>query len=327
VTTATRVTLAARLTPDQLTAVLGLVRAAEAADGTPPLSEQTLLGLRHAEAQGVHLLVGEDGRDGYGYLAPDGAAELIIAPDRRGRGLGRALVRAAVAAADERSGGRIEVWSHGDHPAAAALALSFGFERARVLHQMRRPLAVPVSSRGRETAGSAPLRPLAAPAGPLPPVELPAGVAIRAFVPGADDEAWLRVNARAFATHPEQGRLTLADLRMRTAEPWFDPAGFLLAVRGDDLLGFHWTKIHPDGIGEVYVLGVDPDAQSLRLGLPLAVAGLVSLRDRGVPQAMLYVDESNQKAVRLYEKLGFTPWSTDVTYRRRPPGSAATPAA
>jgi mycothiol synthase len=304
VTTATQVTRAARLTPDQLAAVLDLVRAAEAADGTPPLSEQILLGLRHAEAQGVHLLVGEDGRDGYGYLAPDGAAELIIAPVRRGRGLGRALVRAAMATADERTGGRLEVWSHGDHPAAAALARSFGFERTRVLHQMRRPLA-----------------------DQLPPVELPAGIAIRAFVPGQDDAAWLRVNARAFATHPEQGRMTQADLGMRMAEPWFDPAGFLLAVRGTDVLGFHWTKIHPDGTGEVYVLGVDSDAQPLRLGLPLTVAGLMSLRDRGVAHAMLYVDESNPKAIRLYDKLGFTPWSTDVTYRRRSPGPAATPAA
>jgi mycothiol synthase len=262
---------------------------AEAADGTPPLSEQTMLRL---SAPGVHLLL-NDGRDGYGHLDHDGAAELIIAPHARGRGLGRALVRAALAAADER-GGRLEVWSHGDHPAAAALARSFGFERTRVLHRLRRPLALE-----------------------LPHVPLPDRVSIRPFVPGsADEQAWLRVNARAFATHPEQGRMTLEDLRLRMAEPWFDPAGFLLAERDSTLVGFHWTKVHPDGLGEIYVLGVDPDAAGLRLGLPLAVAGLVSLRDRGVETAMLYVDESNAKAMKLYDKLGFTPWSSDVTYLR-----------
>jgi mycothiol synthase len=106
------------------------------------------------------------------------------------------------------------------------------------------------------------------------------------------------------------------------AEPWFDPAGFLLAVRGPSLLGFHWTKIHPDGLGEIYVLGVDPSAADLRLGRPLAVAGLVSLRDRGVETAMLYVDESNPRAMRLYDKLGFTPWSSDVTYLRTGGASA-----
>lgn len=270
-----------------------LTAEAEASDGTPPLSEQTVLQLA---LPGVHLLL-NDGRDGYARLSPDGAAELIIAPHRRGHGLGRALVRAAAAAADE-AGGRLEIWSHGDHPAALALAGSFGFERTRVLHRLRRPLAAA-----------------------LPSVALPDGVSMRTFVPGADDEAWLRVNARAFATHPEQGRLTLSDLRMRMAEPWFDPAGFLLAVRGADLLGFHWTKIHPDGLGEIYVLGVDPDAAGMRLGLPLAVAGLASLRDRGVETAMLYVDGSNERAMTLYEKLGFTPWSSDVTYLR--PAAAA----
>jgi mycothiol synthase len=290
------VTRAARLTPDQLTAVLALAQAAEAADGSPPLSEQTLLRLRHAAIDGVHLLV-NDGRDGYGHVASDGAAELVIAPAVRGRGLGRALTHAALAA----SAGTLEVWSHGDHPAAAALARSFGFARTRVLTRMRRPLAEP-----------------------LPALELPPGVAVRAFRPGHDEEAWLRVNARAFASHPEQGRMTLDDLRLRMAEPWFAPAGFLLAERAAELVGFHWTKIHEDGLGEIYVLGIDPAAQGIRLARPLAIAGLEWLRSAGVEVAMLYVDESNPRAVALYEKLGFTPWTTDVTYRREPTaGSAA----
>jgi mycothiol synthase len=290
--TAAEVTHTDRLTPDQLTAVLALRRAAEKADGSPPLSEQTVLRLGDA---GVHLLVG-DGRDGYGHVDPDGVAELVVAPGSRGRGLGRALTRAALRAAD----GKLEVWSHGDHPAAAALARELGFERARELRRMRRSLAEP-----------------------LPAVQWPPGVAVRAFEPGRDDETWLRVNARAFADHPEQGRLTLHDLRRRMAEPWFDPAGFLLAERGSQLLGFHWTKVHEDGMGEIYVLGIDPDAQGMRLARPLAIAGLDRMRSAGVAQAMLYVDESNPRAVALYEKLGFTPWSSDVTYRRTGSGSAA----
>src|SRR5690606_10535850 len=117
---------------------------------------------------------------------------------------------------------------------------------------------------------------------------LPAGVRLRPFRPGADEPAWRSLNARAFADHPEQGRWTLADLRLRMAEPWFDPAGFLLAERETDgrLLGFHWTKVHakdpsstggePAPIGEVYVLGVDPQAQGLGLGRALTLAGLRS---------------------------------------------------
>jgi mycothiol synthase len=149
------------------------------------------------------------------------------------------------------------------------------------------------------------------------------------FRPGTDEEAWLRVNARAFATHPEQGGWTAEDLRRREDEPWFDPAGFLMAWRGDPddggaLLGFHWTKVHPPGdvadepVGEVYVLGVAPDAQGLRLGRALTDLGLAHLRARGLGQVLLYVEEDNTAAVRLYEGRGFTRFSIDVAWRRDP---------
>jgi mycothiol synthase len=163
---------------------------------------------------------------------------------------------------------------------------------------------------------------------------LPAGVVLRPFRPGQDDAAWLDLNARAFAKHPDQGRWTAADLAARMAEDWFDPHGFLLADRESDgtLLGFHWTKVHGavrhgdladeagmhhhDPIGEVYVLGVDPAAQGTGLGTALSVAGLRHLRERGLQQVMLYVEETNDPAIALYQRLGFARWSTDVCFRR-----------
>ncbi len=299
--------------------MLALAQAAGDADGAPPLSEHTVLHVRHGgDAPAVHLLIrSADGLVGYAHVDPTdavegAAAEVAVHPLHRRRGLGRALVLAAIAVAESSGDGRLRLWAHGDHPSAGALALSLGFERSRVLFQMRRSLA-----------------------GPLAEPVLPAGVALRAFVAGRDDEAWVRLNARAFAGHPEQGRWTLADLRVRLTEPWFDPAGFLLAERAVDgaLLGFHWTKIHgasPAGgaaaagsgehghepIGEVYVLGVDPAAHGSGLGVALTLAGLHHLRDQGLTRAMLYVDESNPKAVALYRRLGFALWSTDVAYRR-----------
>jgi len=156
---------------------------------------------------------------------------------------------------------------------------------------------------------------------------LPDDVTVRPFRPGRDEDAWLRVNGRAFAWHPEQGAWTREDVLLREAEAWFDPEGFLLAWRGDPddggtLLGFHWTKVHPAGdvadeeVGEVYVLGVDPDAQGMHLGAALTDLGLAYLRGRGLGTVMLYSEESNATAVRLYEKRGFTRYSVDVAWHR-----------
>jgi mycothiol synthase len=162
---------------------------------------------------------------------------------------------------------------------------------------------------------------------PLPRADVPDGVVLRPFAVGADEAEFLRVNNAAFAWHPEQGRWNRRDVTLREAEPWFDPAGFLLAVEAGDpgrVLGFHWTKVHPAGgpveepIGEVYVLGVDPAAQGRRLGPALTLAGLAHLRDRGLTAVMLYVEADNTAAVRVYRALGFTRWSADVRYARRP---------
>jgi mycothiol synthase len=316
VTTAIQVTRADGLSREEVAEVVALTQATGDADGAYPLSEHVVLHVRHGgEAPAVHLLIRMDGAlVGYAHVdttdVVEGAsAELAVHPMYRRRGLGRALVTAAMEASDD---GRLRLWAHGDHPSASALALSLGFERYRVLWQMRRSLYAPV-----------------------PAPALPEGVRIRPFEPGVDDEAWVALNAAAFADHPDQGRWTLNDLRVRLREPWFHAPGFLLAEREADgeLLGFHWTKVHgevhthplPDNaaphahepIGEVYVLGVAPAAHGTGLGAALTLAGLRHLRAQGLDQAMLYVDESNTRAIRLYEKLGFSRWSTDVCFRRQ----------
>ncbi|TDC79868.1 mycothiol synthase [Micromonospora sp. KC606] len=290
-----------RLDPAEVTEILALARPAGDADGADPFDEHTLLRLRDHRAAAVHLTArAADGTlTGYAHLDTTDPAtgigvELVVHPAHRRRGTGRALARGVLAAAT----GPLRAWAHGDHPAAAALAVDLGFQRARVLWQLRRPLAAD-----------------------LPEAPRPAGVALRPFRPGEDDAAWLALNARAFADHPEQGRWSEADLRVRLAEPWFDPAGFLLAVEESTgrLLGFHWTKVHerPGSarIGEVYVLGVDPSAHGGGLGKALTAAGLRHLRDeRGLDRVMLYVDESNAAAVALYERLGFARWCGHVNY-------------
>jgi mycothiol synthase len=291
----------AELTTAQAGEVLGLVEAARLADGVAPLSEHGMLRLSYGSADGGRdFIVIAGGRiAGYAYLDPPSGdqegerevtGELVIHPDRRRHGLGRALTGELAVAADGRV---LRLWAHGDLPAAAALARTAGFERFRALWQMRRSLS----------------EPLGRPA-------LPAGRALRSFVPGQDEDEWLKLNGRAFAKHPEQGGWTRHDLDLREREPWFDPAGFFIAERDGHMTGFHWTKLHNPTLGEVYVVGVDPDEQGSGLGRALTLAGLRHLRDRGVAQAMLYVDEDNVPAIRMYEGLGFTRTTVDAMYRR-----------
>lgn len=323
------VELAGRLEQDDVQAVSELVARATDVDGVAPLSEHVLLHLRRGgQEPGRHLIVRGPGDRpvGYAHLDPtdtvDGSsAELVVDPDHRRQGHGRRLVEALVALSTELGDGRLRLWAHGEAPDAGSLATAMGFDRVRELWQMRRSLYAA-----------------------LPRPEVPAGVRVRTFVPG-DEDALLALNAEAFADHPEQGRWTRADVDARLAEDWFDPAGLFLIEAdpdggpdggtgggaGPELLAFHWTKVHGaaqhshgDGgehghepIGEVYVVGVSPRAQGRGLGRLVTLVGLRHLRERGLNQAMLYVDADNTAAVRTYQALGFARWDVDVQFRRQ----------
>jgi mycothiol synthase len=268
-------------------AVRALVDAAAAADGVMPMSEDARFGLTDPARTHIRAVGGDAALAGYAQRAGDGTGELVVHPDTRRSGIGRVLLNRLLAAGADR------VWAHGDHPGAAALAAHAGLARTRSLWQMSRPVA------GLD----------------LPEPALPAGVQVRDFQPG-DEPAWLVVNAAAFAGHPEQGKWTNTDLAQRLAEPWFDPAGLLVAERSGRMVGFHWTKQESPTEGEVYVLGIHPAEQGTGLGRALLVAGLRHLRDLGVARITLYVEESNVGARRLYSSLGFSRSAIDVQYTR-----------
>ena len=293
------------LDADEVRAVSALAEAATEADGVRPLSEHVMLHLRYGGDQRVrNVLVWQGPRlVAYGHLdvtdeVAGASAEVVVHPAYRRQGLGRLLVAATLA---ETPDGRLRLWAHGGHRGAAALATALGFRQSRALWQMRRSLYAA-----------------------LPQADVPAGVTVRTFEPGRDDQAWVDLNATVFADHPEQGGWTVDDLHRRVAEPWFDPHGFFLAERAGRLVGFHWTKVHGgtgshhghDPIGEVYVLGVDPGERGTGLGRALTLVGLQHLRHLGLPDAMLYVDADNAAAIRLYEALGFTRWETDLMFSR-----------
>src|SRR5438270_5484541 len=298
----------ARLSPEEVSAVVRLVDDVTDVDGVRPLSEHVMLHLRYGGDDRARnfLLRSGDEIAGYAHLdttdAVEGAsAELAVGPRHRGKGYGRQLVDALVHETSDRT--RLRLWAHGNASGAAELARTMGFKRERVLWQMRRSLFAPV-----------------------PQPQWPDGVTVRTFIVGQDEQAWLQVNNAAFAQHPDQGTWTLDDLRMREREPWFDADGFFLAESDGRLVGFHWTKVHGasasgshdhEPIGEVYVVGVDPSMQGRGLGPALTLRGLQHLRALGLPQVMLYVDETNTNAIGVYERLGFAKWDVDICFRQQ----------
>lgn len=273
---------------DQLKA---LVAALQAVDGGPEAADGELPG----EYQGGHHLElrDDDKLVGYAHVTEDGDAfgnaivELVVHPDHRRAGHGTELASAVI----ERLEGPARFWSHHDHPGAAALATRFSLRKVRELLRMRAEIQ------------------------DWPQPRWPDGIHVRTFRPGADEADLVAVNARAFDWHPEQGRLSVSEVEATEREDWFDPEGFFLAVTDQDKpVGFHWTKIHPDGVGEVYVVGVDPAAQGGGLGRALTAVGLRHLRAAGVPAVILYVESDNKAAVRLYRGLGFARESAGVQY-------------
>ncbi len=279
-------------------AVRELLEVATEADGHPPLGEHQWLDLVEGGRAGFAGLVAwEPGHDhpvGYAQVTrgdTSWALEFVVDPHHRDTGcvIDRDLVRAALDVVRDEGGGRITLWVPKPTEDRDRVATDAGLRRVRDLCQMRRRL----------------------------PASRPFELATRPFDPGHDETAWLEVNNRAFAAHPEQGGWDLETLKRREAEPWFDPQGFLLHERDDRLAGFCWTKVHTHdspALGEIYVVAVDPDFQGEGLGRRLVLAGLDSLARRGLTTGMLYVDSSNKGAVHLYEDLGFTVDHMDRAY-------------
>jgi mycothiol synthase len=321
----------------------GLIARATLADGQPPFSDQSLVDLESGVRQLVVLAAREKPAAAAIVLfgSTSFEAEFVVDPLERHHGLGNRMMIEMLREAH----GTVRIWAHGDHPDARALAKRYDMEPVRELLQLRAEVAGAGSDEGAGEGVS--IRPRAAysttedTAGPASTTEDttegtagPASTTedttedtadwtIDGFRVGADDAEWLAVNARAFATHPEQGKLTQADLDARIAEAWFDPEDFLVARSPDGaMMGFCWLKVDrsvpaTDATaepGEFYAVGVHPKYQGMGLGRALVAAGLRRLVETGIRTASLYVEADNVAAVALYRSFGFTDHSIDIQY-------------
>jgi len=290
-----------RLGERDISAIVELVKAAEAVDKHKALEDHAWIDLVQGGRKGVLGLVAKplhsEAIIGYSQISKgtcnSWAVEYVIHPKYRSDPqVGKQLLQSALDEIQRQGGGHIHAWVAKPSAESDELCNSVGLRRGRDLYQLRRPLPVD------------------------PKLQLKP-IATRPFVIGQDEEKWLALNNDAFSWHPEQGDWDLATLQYREEQDWFDPDGFLLHEIDGALAAFCWTKIHSEidpPLGEIYVIAVDPKLRGQHLGAAMCLAGLNYLAEKGIETAMLYVESSNASANLLYEKLGFTLDHIDRAY-------------
>ena len=284
--------------PDDLDDLRRLFEQCRSADGHAPIGEHKYLDLmggnRHTSVGYVFEVDNE--LIAYVHLSTHSVdtvwvMEAAIHPDHRDQVFIRGVLRSAVDRAVDGGGQAIRVWTY--LPAVTPLIEELGFRQERQLLQMRLPLP------------------------PLQTPRQPTGVRLAPFRIGTDEAAWIELNNRAFAGHPENGSWTRSILAERMRQDWFDREGVLMAWQGSELIGFCWTKLHRGSLGEIYVIAVDPDHLRRSLGTWLTLEGLWYLhRRRKAATAMLYVDAANRAAVGMYVRLGFGSDHVDRSFIR-----------
>lgn len=296
------VEIVSRLEGEHIDHLEELIADATLVDHHEPLGEHKFLRLRHGDDLGVAMLAYEgDNLVGYAHTLAYGPAgdrrvscEVVVHPEHRRLGIGTALVERVIEHARSQDAARLDLWAYNDSEASRRFAQTFALdETRRLLHMHRHP-------------------------GEPPHLPVRRGARVRPFRTSAEDETIVELNDHIFAAHPEQGKWTLEDFRVRKQRPWFNPQDLLILEVEGDLAGFCWMKVEERGtegrVGEIYVIGTAPEYQGRGLGRFLLSEALQHLSTRDVNAVAVYVDESNTAAVRLYEAFEFHHHHVDVCY-------------
>ncbi len=271
-------------------AILGIVGRARKIDRAPCLNDAALIALDdpYSHRNYVHYTLTRDGMI-VAYASVDmnrHSIQLVVDPPHRRRGYGRYLIDDLLTSHPDFS-----FWAFGNCEAAQHLASSLAMEKIRQLHIMEYRHDPPQ----------------------LPP--LPSGIEIRPY--RSDDLSDLiRVNAVAFADHPEQGDMDKASFNAYRNQPWYRDEDILVATDSTGLIGFHWMKIQDEqSLAEIYVLGVSPQRQSLGIGSALVRYGLNHMYRRGAQRVILYVAGEEDRIIGFYMREGFHIVFSDAAYR------------
>lgn len=281
--------------PDMDQAIAEFVARLEAHDGFPPLSEAKEASLSRS---GQYVSVAEADRVvAVGVVAfhpqregsVHAAVETAVEPSMRFHEFEQRILETALDLVPDQ--GRCSVWSRRRSLDGALTEL--GWTPERTLHEMSVELPLP-------NAGD--------------------GLPVRPF--GSGDEAGLvRINADAFADHREAGSLDEREFTELAKQPWFDSDGLLFHEVDGDIAAFCWTKVHPNGEGEIYRIGVGAAYRGRGIGQAIVVAGFGYLASvRSCRTGFLWVDAANEAAMRLYRGIGMTQRSQNVEFTRKAAG-------
>ncbi len=254
-------------------------------------------------------LTNDDGSEGrligYGEVyKPDNVdaawSRLHVLPEYRGRGIGNTLYRQLGQIVLVRKATEWRVSPHQSYKLGIAFWQRRGFVTNRYDLLLRLQAATSV-----------------------PQPQIPTGFAIRNFVPGQDEAALWRVSNESFAEHYWAEEQTLEELVYWTRQPGFHPSDIIFACADEQVVGFCWTEVIEEDIarrgiavGWVNDLGVIPAYRRRRLGRTLLIMGIHYLRQR-VAIVELGVEDQNQKAMPLYESIGFAPYSGQVDMEKK----------
>jgi len=224
-----------------------------------------------------------------------------VVPEFRRKGIGRKLVEKAIDNLKERGMETVESWTREDYTGYRKLLESVGFNLVRVFSTMKKDLDDIASNIGENKE-----------------------VKLRTMNKTMEDIKLLNwLSNETFKEHYNFRPSTVEETKYSIEnEPDIDINGWYFAYLKDKPVGYVGTGIDKKFIEEkginrgwIWVIGVLKPHRRKGIGARLMLASMKFLKDKGMSEAMLGVDDINPtKAIELYKKVGFTVYKKEPTY-------------
>ncbi len=208
----------------------------------------------------------------------------------RGRGMGRALLRAALRRADETGAAIVHVQAPESADAARRLLESEGFG---------------VTRRYLDLAWSGER---------VPMPELDPGYALRCYETG-DERALTDLQNACFTGSWGFCPNTVEETAAKLAFGFSFPCGVVFVEHGGRPAAYAWTFMSGE-TGWISMTGVHPDYRGRGLAKTALTAGMTCLAASGVKTVRLEVDDANAAAKRVYSAAGFREVGRTLWYER-----------